>query len=303
MIVFSSDNYFLDISKYLGELLGAEPGAAVIDRYGNGEIHASIQNDVKGKDCVIVGSIAPPDSHIMSFLTLADAIKRNGARRLYAFLPYLAYARQDKPLPGESGGAALSGAMLRAAGVNSIVTFDVHSDLDESQFGLPITSLSPSSLFASELQKIGWADAYFVAPDSGALRRTEACAQALDSTKPVSHFIKKRTNNVRHFELIGDIPANSRVVVVDDIIDSGSTLISACKLLQEKQHAQEIAIAVTHGLFTSEHWTDLFRFKVTHFLVTQSCPQTEQQTSTNLTVLPITNLLQDVASELQKGKL
>lgn len=303
MLVFSSDNYYIEISRYLSEQMAAEIGAAEIDRYGNGEIHASIQNDVKSKDCVIVGSIAPPDSHMMAFLTLANAVKRGGARKLYAFMPYLAYARQDKPKPGESGGAALAGALLRAAGVDAIVTFDVHSDLDRQQFGLPLLSLSPSALFASELQKLGWSDAYFVAPDSGAIHRAEACAQALGSTKPVAHFLKKRSNNIHHFELVGNIPARSRVVVVDDIIDSGSTLISACKILREQRHVQEIAIAVTHGLFTSEHWADVFNFKVTNFLVTQSCPQTAQQTNTSLTVLPLTPLLQNVATELQRGIL
>jgi ribose-phosphate pyrophosphokinase len=165
-----------------------------IAHFDNWETHINISKPVKDKRCFILGSIAPPDSQLISVTMLAHTLKQQGAECVTAILPYLAYARQDKIKAGESLAAAWAGSLLWASGVDQIVTIDVHSDADKELFTLPMTTLSPAMLFAAEIETHSLADGTIVAPDRGALPRCEALKQATGvqgTTTP--RFDKKRT--------------------------------------------------------------------------------------------------------------
>lgn len=262
-------------SEYYRQFIDADMmGECDVERFANGELHVVVATEVTGQDCVVVGSLAPPDSQLFSVLMLADALKQAGARTTTAYLPYLGYGRQDKPAPGESGGIALVGRLLRAAGIDKVITVDVHSSLDRQQIGLPLVSLSPGLLFAPSIIEMGWQNATVLAPDEGAVGRAEDLASRIGSGSSPTHLVKRRTDGVQHLEIVGSV--GKRVIVIDDILDTGSTLISACELLQNKG-VQEILIVVTHGLFTGEAWRRLFSLGVTGLLVSNSCSEALQQ--------------------------
>jgi ribose-phosphate pyrophosphokinase len=163
--------------------------------------------------------------------------------------PYLAYARHDKDKPGESLGAAWVGAIAQASGIDEVIAVDVHSDRARDLFPIPVISLSPAEIFAKALRRFSLTDATIVAPDEGAIARCEAVKKALGMTGgEIPYFAKHRTaTGITHVGRISDV--GRRVVIIDDILDTGGTLVSACERLREVG-VEEIYVMVTHGLFT-----------------------------------------------------
>jgi ribose-phosphate pyrophosphokinase len=298
MVVFAVQPYY---ERFTALMAASDPGATLgkfeIMRFPNKEIWVAVREGVAGKDCLLVGSIAPPDSQLAEFLMMGDALKRGGARTVSAFLPYLAYARQDKFGPGQSGGIAAIGALFRAAGIGKVITIDLHSELDKKLIGLPIVSLPPApDLFVDEIQSLGWEDPTIVAPDQGAVRRSQEMADALGIAWPVAHLIKHR-GSIVHVGVAGEV--GPRAVVVDDILDSGHTLVSACNVLRQ-QGARQVAIAVTHGLFTGQIWRELFILGIEHLFVSNSCPQALKTEDPWVKIVSIGRLLPKVSAEARK---
>lgn len=293
MIAFPVQSYFERFTRaFVAERLAAA-GRFQTMRFPDGEACAFVREGVAGEDCLLVGTIAPPDQQIVEFLTLADALKRAGSRRLTAFLPYLAYCRQDTFSTGQSGGIATVTALLRAVGIDRIVTIDVHSELDNSLAKLPIHSLQPwPDLFVEPIRNLGWADITVVAPNKKAVARNQALACALGSPRPVA-YVAARPEGVAQIELAGDIGEN--VVLADDILGSGRTLVTACNLLRQKG-ARQIALAVTHGLFQGSIWKELFDLGVTAVFTTDSCPEALTTGEPKIQVVSIKPLLRQVSS-------
>jgi ribose-phosphate pyrophosphokinase len=290
MIVFTTSSYY---KRFVRPLLAVNPeftvGNCEISRFTNGEMHVRIHDNVSSEDCLVVSSMAPPDEQLLSLLMITDALKQNGARSIRAFLPYLGYGRQDKFEPGEGSGITLMGSLLQTAGVDEIITIDTHSKLDEKLIGLPLTSQSSSSLFIAAIQSLDWGDnVTIVAPDEGAITRAQMMADALGVSHPVAHLVKKHVDGIVHLNLFGEV--STRVLIVDDIIDSGRTLVSACNVLRDRG-VQDIAVIVTHGLFTGGAWKRLFGLGVRTIFVSDSCPEATAQRHPNVHVILLKPLL------------
>jgi ribose-phosphate pyrophosphokinase len=267
-----------------------EEGQFEIARYNNQELHAVISSSIAEKDCLILGSIAPPDEQMVAVMLLAHTLKQGGAREITGILPYLAYTRQDKLKAGESLAAAWVGSLLKASGFHRILTVDVHSDRDQKLFPIPLVSVSPAKLFAAAIRKHGLTDATIVAADHGAIARCEAVSNAAGmSFGTMPYFEKRRANNgVIHGSLIGEV--GPRVIFVDDMLDTGDTLVSACERLRSAG-VEEIYIFVTHGLFTGSRWHRLWSFGVRQIFCTDSVQPVafglEEQSITVLQVAPL----------------
>ncbi len=243
-----------------------------------------IGEQVAGRACAVWGSLAPPDEQLVSVLALAHTLVREGAQRVVALLPYLGYARQDQAERGQSLGAAWAGDLLRAVGVERVLTLDVHSRRAAACFPMRVDSLSPAPLFADVLMQRGLTDVSVVAPDEGALERSDAVIRAAGIRAPLAHLRKRRdATGVTHNSLVGEI--SSRVAIVDDILDTGGTLISACAALR-RAGAQEIYVFVTHGLFTGERWRELPALGVRRIFTTDSIPTARERAGDIVEVLP-----------------
>jgi ribose-phosphate pyrophosphokinase len=255
-------------ARFTAAAVGGEFGRAALRRFANGELHAGVAAPVDGRHCVTVGAISPPASNLALLTLLAHTLRRAGARRITAVLPYLAYARQDRAPPTDSLGLAWVGELLRASGIDDLTCIDVHSDDAEQLLGLPLTSLSPARLLAAALPP-GWrTEVTFVAPDEGAIDRCAALAAAVDAERPIAWMRKRRTpTGVAHLGFVGT--PGRRVVIVDDILDTGATLLSGCRELRALG-VQEIGVITTHGLFTGERWRELFAAGVTRLWITDS---------------------------------
>lgn len=247
----------------------AKQGGVTVARFPNGELSLGIDARVDGEPCVLLGSVTPPDEQMFTLAFAAHTLKRQGAARVVALLPYLAYARQDKEEQGKGLGIAWVGEILRASGVDELVTIDIHSRRAAELLEMPVTLLSPAELFAAELKRVGLLDATIVAPDEGAIERSRAVAEAAGITSPIAYLRKERTaTGVVHRELVGEV--GRRAVVVDDILDTGGTLVSCCHELRQKD-VEDMTVMVTHGLFTGERWKELLPL-VAGIYVTDSVP-------------------------------
>jgi phosphoribosylpyrophosphate synthetase len=169
--------------------------ACSIERFANGEWHVVVHSDVSGRDCAIVGTIAPPGEQMTSLLLVADTLAKEQAHAVTAVLPYRAYARQDRDEPGASLAAAWTGRLLAASRVDRVTTIDIHSERAGRLYPIPVDSLSPASLFAEEITRLGLEDYVVVAPDEGGAQRAAAVAAAAGSERPVAVFSKRRTRD------------------------------------------------------------------------------------------------------------
>lgn len=235
-------------------------GKFTVLHFQNGELHLALGENVKGKNCFILGSITPPEVNLISFLMLSHTLKKDGAKSVVGIIPYLAYSRQEKEEAQKSQMTALIGKLLAASGVDRLITVDIHSQLSHDLFPFQVTSLSPAQLFAKEIKKLGLTDATIVSPDKGAIQRCKDVSSLLRKSKNLIFMDKtRRLQNITHKELQFNV--KEKVVIIDDILDTGNTLISCCEKLLERG-AEEIIIMVTHGLFTGKKWERLFKLGV-----------------------------------------
>ena len=277
------------LAAALGDLARVERGHASVGRFANQELHVEVDTAPAGRDCLVLGAVAPPDAQLLATLLLCHTLSKEGARRVTALLPYLGYARHDRDEPGRSRATAWLGELLRASTVGDVVALDVHSPLVHALFPIPVRSLSPARLFADALATLGPEESTIVAPDEGARARGEATRRAAGVARPLAHLAKARTaEGVRHATLQGTI--GRRVVLVDDILDTGATLVSACEALRGAG-AEEIVAMVTHGLFTGARWERLWSLGVTRIYCTDSTPRPEGRASARIVVLPVAPLL------------
>jgi ribose-phosphate pyrophosphokinase len=280
---------YTQTSVCLCDLPGVKAGEFSITRYENQGLHATIESAVSGEHCFILGSIAPADCQLLSFLLLAHTLKKEDANRVTGILPYLAYSREDKIKPGESLTTAWLGALLKASALDEIWTVDVHSEKDSTLIPLPLQSLSPANLFGECLGKLGLTNVCFVSPDQGAIRRCEAVKSAAGiACGDIVYFEKHRSDaGIVHHTPVGNV--QHCAVIVDDILDTGETLVSACERLTTAG-ARELYICVTHGLFSGQKWRELWSLPVKHIFCTDTVVAgltVETSRITTLSIAPI----------------
>lgn len=253
----------------LHDLAGLERGRFAVSRFANQELHAELETNPAGHACVVLGAVAPPDEHLLATLLLCHTLKKEGAGTVIALLPYLGYARHDKAEPRKSRATAWLGALLRASGVDEVVAVDAHSSLVHQLFPIPVRSLSPAELFARE--------------------RCEAVRQAASIGRPVAHFAKERTREgIKHSVLHGAV--SRRAILVDDILDTGGTLVAACEALR-RAGAEEMVVMVTHGLFTGRAWERLWSLGVCRIYCTDTIPLPADLGAAPVVVLSVAPLL------------
>ena len=153
MLLFSFSAYE-NMALHLCTVASVQSGRFTVGRYDNRELNVHVDGPVSGEHCLILGTIAPPDECLLSVTLLAETLKKEGADKITAVLPYLAYSRQDKDKPGESLGTAWAGALLKSSGIDQVLTVDVHSERDMQLFPIPLISLSTAPLFADAVQKV-----------------------------------------------------------------------------------------------------------------------------------------------------
>lgn len=290
-------------SKALAEKVALKFGASLGDvkvmEFSDGEFQPSFEETVRGQDVFIVQSTMPPTENLFELLLMVDAAKRASARKIIAVIPYFGFARQDrKDKPRVAIGAKLIANMLMAAGVNRVMTMDLHADQIQGFFEVPVDHLFASTLFFNEMKALDNGNLIMAAPDAGGAKRANAYAKKLDTGLAICHKSRKKANEVAEMTVIGDVEGKD-VILVDDMCDTAGTLTKAAELFMEKG-AKSVRAFCTHAVLSGPAFERINNSKLTELIVTDTIPLKQQ--SDKIRVITVADLFADVIDRLVKNE-
>ena len=224
-------------TKYLAERicqsLGCPLGELLITKFSDGEFAVSYEESIRGQDIFLVQSTFPNADNLMELLLMIDAAKRASARTINAVIPYFGWARQDrKDKPRVSIGAKLVADLLSAAGVNRVITMDLHADQIQGFFNVPVDHLYASNVILPYLQNLHLEDLVIASPDVGGSKRANTYAKYLGCPLVLCNKTRARANVVASMQIIGDVEGKN-VVIIDDMVDTAGTITKAADIMKE----------------------------------------------------------------------
>lgn len=236
-------------SKYLAEKicasLGCPLGKLVITHFADGEFSVSYEESIRGRDVFLVQSTFPNSDNLMELLLMIDAAKRASAHSIIAVIPYFGWARQDrKDKPRVSIGAKLVADMLSVAGIDRLITMDLHADQEQGFFDVPVDHLYASSVMLPYIESLKLENLVIAAPDVGGSKRASTYAKFLECPLVLCNKTRKRPNEVGSMQIIGDVK-DANVILVDDMVDTAGTITMAANLMKENG-ARSVRAIATH---------------------------------------------------------
>ena len=288
-------------STYLAEKIvnsfGTELGRTSVLEFSDGEFQPYYEESVRGCIVFIVQSTFPPTDNLMELLLMIDAAKRASAYKVVAVMPYLGFARQDrKDKPRCAIGAKLVADLLTAAGVDRVMTMDLHADQIQGFFNVPVDHLYASTLFVPYIKNLELDNLVIAAPDMGGTKRANAYSRFLKTEMVICYKVRKKANVVEEIRVIGDVE-NKDVVIIDDMIDTASTICLAANLMKELG-ARSIRVVVTHPVLSGPAYERIEKSAITEVVVTDSIPLKNH--TEKIKVLSIADLLADVIHKVYK---
>ena len=270
---------------------GISLGNVIVTDFSDGEFQPSYEETVRGNDVLIIQSTMPPSDNLFEMLLMIDAAKRASARKIIAVLPYFGFARQDrKDKPRVAIGAKLVANMLMAAGVDRVMTMDLHADQIQGFFEVPVDHLYASTIFFEEMKKFDTGNLILAAPDAGGTKRANSYAKKLDVGLAICHKSRKKANEIAEMTVIGDVSGKD-VILVDDMCDTAGTLTQAADLFIEKG-ALSVRAFCTHAVLSGPAYERIANSKITELIVTDTIPL--KQKSSKIRVLTVADLFADV---------
>ena len=266
--IFSGEN-----SKYIAEKiaksLNLDLGQKTLLHFSDGEFATSYDETVRGDHVFIVQSTFPPSDNLMELLMMIDAAKRASAYKVVAVIPYFGFARQDrKDRPRVAIGAKLVANLLCAAGVDRIMTMDLHADQIQGFFDIPVDHLYGSTVLAPYIRSLKLENLAIASPDIGGSKRANSWAKFFDSGLVICHKTRERPNEVA--DMKGDVEGKN-VVIVDDMIDTAGTICKASSILKEKGALSVRAVA-THAVLSGKAYENIEKSALDEVIFTDSIP-------------------------------
>lgn len=280
-----------EVAEHIARSLGTEPGHLELNKFSDGEFQPSFEETVRGKNVFLVQSTNPPTDNLFELLLMVDAAKRASAEQIAAVIPYFGFARQDrKDKPRVSIGARMVANLLTAAGVDRVMTMDLHADQIQGFFEVPVDHLFASTIFIPYIQKLGSDNLVIAAPDTGGTKRANAYSKHLNVELAICYKHRKQANVVEEMTVIGDV-ADKDVIIVDDIIDTAGTLTKAADMMMDKG-ANSVRAFCSHPVLSGEAIEKIDRSKLSELIVTDTIPLSKG--SSKIKVLSIAELFGDV---------
>ncbi|GGG09649.1 ribose-phosphate diphosphokinase [Paenibacillus aceti] len=263
------------LTQQICERLGVEPGKITLSRFKSGEIYVHYEQSVRNRDVFLVQSLSHPVNEMfVELLVMIDAAKRASARTINIIMPYYGYARQErKSAPREPISAKMVADVLTTAGANRVVTIDLHAPAIQGFFNIPVDHLTALDLMTEYLRSKEIYKPVIVSPDAGRASMAEKLASGLDA--PFAMMIKKRPahNQSVITHVIGDV-ADHTPIIIEDLIDTGSTIVNSVEGLKERG-AREAIVCATHGLFSDNGLQRLRHPSISQVVITDSIAQPE----------------------------
>ncbi|MCL2246063.1 MAG: ribose-phosphate pyrophosphokinase [Lentimicrobiaceae bacterium] len=269
-----------------------------IAQFRDGEIQAYYNETIRGKYVFIIQPTFAPAENWIELLILIDAAKRASAYKIIAVIPYFGYARQDrKDRPRTSIGAKLMANLLIAAGVDRVIAMDLHADQIQGFFEIPVDHMYSSNVFYPYIQSLKLDNLCIVSPDTGGTKRASTYAKALDCDLAIGFKQREKQNEVSNLQIIGDVKGKN-CIIVDDIIDTGGTLIKAANKLKENG-AKSVMAMCSHGLLSGNGLQNIEDSIIDKLILTDSIPFRKE--SKKVAIVTVSHLLSDVIASVMDG--
>ena len=292
LMVFSGRSH-PDLAQRISEHLGVDCGDVTLKTFANDETYCRYGESIRGADVFIVQTGCPPvDKNLMELLLMIQAAKLASAKRITAVIPWFPYSRQDrKAKPREPISARLVADMLQLAGVDRVLTMDLHAGQIQGFFTIPVDHLTSLQLFARHFRDLGFAGegVVAVAPDAGRAKQTVRFAEMMDASFAIMHKTRPEHERAEMTEVTGRVK-DKVALVGDDVVMTGGTLIAGAKALKE-HGAKEVNVFVTHALFSDDALEQIGDSEINRIIVTDTVPIDARKQPPNMTVLSVSALL------------
>lgn len=268
-------------------------GLSEVTEFSDGEFVPAFTESVRGATVFILQSTFPPTENLMELLLTIDAAKRASADKVIAVMPYFGWARQDrKDKPRVAIGAKLVANLLTAAGVDRVMTCDLHADQIQGFFDIPVDHVYASKVFIPFIKDLNIEDLAIAAPDMGGAKRASAYAKALGCPVIICHKSRARANVVASITAIGDVEGKN-VIIVDDLIDTAGTLCKAADVLMEKG-AKSVRACATHPVLSGPAYDRINASSIKELYVTDTIPLNPDADTHKIKVVSMADLFATV---------
>ncbi len=290
-------------SHYLGESickeLGIELGKMHVDRFADGEFEVCFDESIRGSEVYLVQSTFPNSDNLMELLLMIDAAKRASAKTIIAVTPYFGWARQDrKDKPRVSIAAKLVADMLTAAGIDRLITMDLHADQIQGFFDVPVDHLYASSIFIPYIETLHLEDMAIASPDVGGAKRANSYAKYFDVPLVLCHKQRAKANVVDKMTVIGDVK-DKNVILVDDIVDTAGTITKAADLLLSFG-AKSVRALCSHPVMSDPATERVNASGLKEIIFTDSIPYKHDESKA--VILPVAKLFADTIRRIHNNE-
>ena len=295
----SNKNLSKKISKYLkSKIINTN-----IRKFADGEIYIEINENIRGNSIFVIQSISSPaNDNLMELLLCIDALKRSSAKNITTVIPYFGYARQDRKVaPRTSISAKLVSNLITKAGADRVVTVDLHAGQIQGFFDIPVDNLFCTPIFARHIKKnIKSKNIICVAPDVGGTERARALGKSLDVGLAIVDKRRPAPGKSQVMNIVGNVK-DKTCIVVDDIIDSGGTIINSAKALKDRG-AKEVYVYITHGVLSGEAVKKIQKSVIKKLVITDTIDnQIRVNKAKNIEVLTVSNLMGEAIKRISNS--
>ncbi len=292
-----------NLSQKISKFLKTKLIHSSIKKFSDGEIYIEINENIRGNSIFLIQSISSPaNDNLMELLLCIDALKRSSAKNITTVIPYFGYARQDrKVVPRTSISAKLVSNLITTAGADRVVTLDLHAGQIQGFFDIPVDNLFATPIFARHIKKkLKKNNLICVAPDVGGVERARALGRKLDTGLAIIDKRRPAPGKSQVMNVIGSVKGKT-CVIVDDIIDSGGTIVNAASALK-KRGAKEVHVYVTHAVLSGEAVDKIKKSKIKNLVVTDTIDSSDKsKKARNIEVLTISNLLAEAMKRISNS--
>ncbi len=289
--VFSGRNSH-NVAEKMAHALGIELGKVNVQTFADGEFEVSFEESVRGVDVYLVQSTQPTSDNLMELLLMVDAAKRASARSVAAVIPYFGWARQDrKDKPRVSIAAKLVADLLIAAGIDSLITMDLHADQIQGFFNVPVNHLYASTEFVPFIKSLNLEDMVIASPDVGGAKRANSYAKYFNTSLVLCHKQRAKANVVESMTIIGDVK-DKNVILLDDMIDTAGTICKAANIMKENG-AKSVRAFASHAIMSHPAAERIMDSALDEVYFTDSIELDESKKCPKVKILTIANLFAD----------
>ena len=290
-------------SRYLAEKicqsLGCELGDLSITHFADGEFEVCFEESIRGRDVFLVQSTFPNADNLMELLLMIDAAKRASAKTVNAVIPYFGWARQDrKDKPRVSIAAKLVSDLLTTAGVDRVITMDLHADQIQGFFNVPVDHLYGSSVFIPYIQSLGLENLVIATPDVGGAKRANSYAKYLGVPLVLCHKQRAKANVVAHMTIIGDVK-DKDVILIDDMVDTAGTITKAADLMMENG-ARSVRALASHAIMSGPATERVNESALKEIIFTNSIPYEKE--CEKVTIISVARLFADTIRRVHNNE-